>query len=167
MVGVEGDDLTQKLVFAIWGLCWYNWCFCWHVFFSKLLHQLYRYAALLILKRSHARPSARIKIQSFWCLERSPRTLKIQFQFLCDLHTRCFCTKMSFLSSQRHFRAIDQAVSSGGCFLLGLPWSHRSLGSLRHCAGASKPQVLQISERLKSQIVKHFPSIAFTWTDDL
>ena len=21
MVGVEGDDLTQKLVFAIWGLC--------------------------------------------------------------------------------------------------------------------------------------------------
>lgn len=74
-------------------------------FFSTLLHQLYRYAALLILKRSHARPSARIKIQSFWCLERSPRTLEIQFQFLCDLHTRCFCANMSFLSSQRHFWA--------------------------------------------------------------
>ena len=27
MVGVEGDDLTQKLVFAIWGLCWYNMVF--------------------------------------------------------------------------------------------------------------------------------------------
>ena len=27
MVGVEGDDLTQKLVLAIWGLCWYNF-FC-------------------------------------------------------------------------------------------------------------------------------------------
>ena len=24
MVGVEGDDLAQKLFFAIWGLCWYN-----------------------------------------------------------------------------------------------------------------------------------------------
>ena len=27
MVGVEGDDLTQKLVVAIWGLCWYNFVF--------------------------------------------------------------------------------------------------------------------------------------------
>ena len=24
MVGVEGDDLTQKLFFAMWGLCWCN-----------------------------------------------------------------------------------------------------------------------------------------------
>ena len=24
--GVEGDDLTQKLVFAIWGLCRSNFC---------------------------------------------------------------------------------------------------------------------------------------------
>ena len=26
-VGVEGDDLTQKLVFAIWGLCRSNFSF--------------------------------------------------------------------------------------------------------------------------------------------
>ena len=35
MVGVEGDDLTQKIVFAIWGLCWYN--FQVLVFFSVML----------------------------------------------------------------------------------------------------------------------------------
>ncbi len=129
----------------------------------------------MILNRSHARPSARIKIQSFWCLERSPRTLESSFSLfaICipeDLHQHVLSVKLAPPSGHR-FNSIWSIGAlrgfCGGCFLLGLPWSHRSLGSLRHCVwgleASSSPDFLRY---LKPQIVKHL-SIAFTWIDDL
>ena len=46
MVGVEGDDLTQKLVIAMWGLCWYNFLIMLHYI---ILHSFCVYIIFLFV----------------------------------------------------------------------------------------------------------------------